>query len=248
MKHLAFLLLSAALTSSCMMVLDGNVRVSGTCSETGIDYSEERALSAFDEVRFSGPFNVYYVQAPEFKAVVEGKREFVGKLKAKVSDGCLSLKLEDGKYHNLVLRVTVFSPDVECIASSGSGDIILSTDVVTEDDLDLRTAGSGDIISDYRITAEEVAISTSGSGDVSLASIVCEDFSYKSSGSGDLFIQNAAIEEDLQIKTSGSGDAFVNGYCRNLSIKTSGSGDVSGNLKYKSIQTSVSGSGEISFR
>lgn len=222
------------------------MNVIGGCTEKGINFSEERTPGAFSSIRASGPFNVYYCQSDECKVLVEGTEESVPKLLTNVSGGCLEIKLENGRYHDIVLKVTVFGPELEDVKSSGSGSFLADS-----------------------IAGDDVSIITSGSGSVAVRSIVCSDLTFISSGSGGVRVENASVDGDasliisgsgsgrldnfqvngdMDITISGSGSVIVNGFCDELSATISGSGSISGDFKYDSIHTRTSGSGSVKLK
>jgi len=243
------------------------VRVIGRCSEEGIDFSEDRRLNGFSSVSSSGPFNVYYVQSDVSKVKVEGKKEFVGKLTSKVSGGDLVLKLEDGTYTNLVLKVTVYSPELNSVKLSGSGSFIDEGVHRTKHDVSFHLSGSGNlkasklecaafsakISGSGRILVDEIDggnmdFHTSGSGRIEIGRLISSgNVSLSHSGSGHGNIDSADIDGTLKLNISGSGSIVVNGKAGKVNASTSGSGDIRGNLDYNEIETRSSGSGKIRF-
>lgn len=248
--------------------LRGGVRVIGGCSEKGINYSVDRNLAEFSSVSSSGPFNVYYVQSEVSKVKVEGKKEFVDKLISKVDGGKLSLKLENGTYTNLVLKVTVYSPELNTVNLSGSGSFIDEGLHKTENSVGFHLSGSGNLkasklecasfsakisgsgrIQVGEIEGGDMEFNTSGSGRVEIGKLKSNgSVSLSHSGSGRGEIGNADIEGTLKLRISGSGSIVVNGRAGNVDASTSGSGDMHGNLIYQGINTHISGSGRINFR
>ncbi|MDO5322309.1 MAG: DUF2807 domain-containing protein [Bacteroidia bacterium] len=224
------------------------VNVIGNCTEKGIDYSEERKMSSFDKLDCSGPYNVYYVQSKESKVLVEGKKEHVEKLITKVSGSTLSVKLEDGKYNSLVLRVTVYSPDLVSVSKSGSGNFVDDKGHKSDSDLHYSSAGSC-TFKLGEISCVKFKVSKSGSGKVECESLKCNGASFSSAGSGSVDIRHFESKSDVDFKFSGSGNVdiekmFVDG---NLGLRISGSGrmDLNGEVKGV-VDASISGSGNIS--
>lgn len=243
------------------------VTLFGGCTENGIDYSEDRNVGAFSSLSSSGPFNVYYVQSSESKVVVEGKREFVEKVITNVSGKHLSVKLEDGTYRSLVLRVTVYSPELDNINLSGSGSFIEKGAHRTENDIRFTLSGSGNLVAG-ELSCGSFSARISGSGRIEVDSIKGHDMDFTTSGSGRLRagtlisdgnvgitfsgsghgeIDNADIADCLKMRISGSGSIRVNGRAGSVDASTSGSGSMYGNLKYDTIETHISGSGKVRF-
>ena len=242
------IILSAAFIACCCSInisFGDGVSVTGGCTEEDIDFSEERTVSRFDSFKAAGPFNVYYVQSPSQKVLVEGKEEFVKKVITEVRDDELSIRLEKGKYTDLVLRVTVFSPDIEDMTESGSGNLVCREVNLPGKEIEISVLGSGDAIIG-NINCKDLELSAAGSGDALVKAItVSEDAEIATAGSGDVKIESATIAGDLELSTAGSGDIRISGSCRNLEASTRGSGDISGRVQYSSIETTSRGSGKV---
>lgn len=248
------------------MINYGGVTVVGY-TEEGCDASQERLLPAFTSFSTSGPFNVYYVQAEQSKVLVEGKEEFLDKVITEVDKENLTIKLEKGQYHNLVLRVTVYSPVADEIRSAGSGNLtdkaghsssndieyklagsgdLFIADVNSNKDIDIASSGSGDVYAD-RIMCEDIDVSMAGSGNINVNGLNAKDLEVKIAGSGDAKVSAATIKKDADFSISGSGsikmDAEVGG---EIEAKTAGSGSIVLNGSCDTIKASIAGSGDVS--
>lgn len=266
MKHLLTLLAAGFLAGSCIININGGSWV-GACTEDGIDYTEVRDVSRFSALSSSLPCNVYYVQADRQEVRVESTREFAPKVLAEVEDGTLKLKLEEGRYPKLILRVVVSSPDIESIAVRGSGNLIHEGALHASGDLCLRVSGSGDIQAgdiDSRgfdthvsgsgslrvgtLVCDGFDGSISGSGTMHIGGISCDDFEAGVSGSGGFHVDRLSSTGDASVRVSGSGDivlreASVDG---DMDLKTGGSGDIVVNGSCRDVTAFTSGSGDIS--
>lgn len=235
MRKICFALF-VLLAASCSICNGSGVNITGSYSEEGIDFSEERTPGTFERVATSGPFNVYFVQSPESKVLVEGKKDFVGKLQTSTEDKVLKIKLEDGTYHDLVLRVTVYSPVISGISAAGSGDITVKHGITIPDDLSINTSGTADTTLDELI-CNNFNYSSAGCGDLYIKSLkTAGNVSCNTAGCADIKIENAEIEGDLNIKSAGTGDQEVNGYCNTFSVKNAGTGEFKGNIECKKIK------------
>lgn len=225
---------------------------------------EERTVERFDAISNTCPFDVIYEQSDEQYVIVEGDEEVFSKLHTDVRRGVLEISIEPARYRNVRLRVKVGSPDIKSILMAGSGSVICSSDIVTEQDLDVRVSGSGDIVTknincaDFessvagsgdvriaRIDADDVSLSVAGSGDWGAERIKAKNLSISLAGSGDVEIINVDIEDTLSASLAGSGDIDVNGKAQNVNAKIAGSGDISGRISYDKITKVKSGSGDI---
>lgn len=264
MKKLSILLAAGLLAVSCIINIGGMTWV-GTCTEEGIDYVDTREVATFNAISSSLPCNVYYSQADKQEVRVESTQEFADKVITTVEDGTLKLKLENGRYPKLILRVVISSPDIEGLSVSGSGNLYLEEALHASKDLNLRVSGSGDIAA-ADIDSKDFSARVSGSGSLRLASVACDGFEATTSGSGHIDLETLTAKDDatvgvsgsgsirlhevivhgdMALKTSGSGSIYVNGSCGNVNATTSGSGSISGNLSRTSIHTHSSGSGHV---
>jgi len=205
-KVLVAVFAAALMCSSChfnFLNADGISVVSYT--DEGGDYTETRTPGRFDEIHSYGPFNVYFIQSQESKVVVEGYKEFVDKVTTEVKDDELTISLEKGKYNHLVLKVTVYAPDVEEITMAGSGDISIGT-----------------------LTAKEVEISFSGSGNGRIEKAdVAGKLELSISGSGNIVVNGKAGSVEARI--SGSGNIGGKLEYGSISKHKSGSGNINFN-------------------
>ena len=264
MKNLILLFAASLLAVSCVIRINGSSIV-GICTEEGIDYTEVREVSPFRGISAGLPCNVYYEQAPKQEVRVESTEELAGKVITEVVNGTLNLKLEEGNYPKLILRIVVTTPDIESLHISGSGYLVNEGGIHAGDDLDLHVSGSGGIRTGA-IDSKDLTAHCSGSGSLRLESIDCADFSGSVSGSGHITIpvltsdgnvnarisgsgrirlEDATVNGNMELKTTGAGGITVNGSCHEVDATTSGSGSISGNLTYDNIRSHSSGSGNV---
>ena len=237
----------ALLAGSCIFNSGMN---SGVCvvrhyTEEGCDFTENRTPGDFNSIKASGPFNVYFIKSFEQRVVVEGKEEYVSKVITEVKDGELNLRLEKGFYDNLVLRVIVFSPDVIEMKTTGSGDLKATGQVSMSGGLKVTTSGSGDVIF-AEVICSDLTIRTSGSGDVELDNVKVDRADFSTSGSGDIMVKGFSAD-DASVTTTGSGDiSFIHvGISGDLKLKSSGSGEIGVNGRCNRVEAHSSGSGDI---
>ena len=225
---------------------------------------EERQVKDFDGIKNTCPFDVIYEQSDEQYVIVEGDEEYFERLHTDVKGGVLVISIDPARYRNVRLRVKVGSPEITEIAMAGSGSVQCPKNIVTDGDLNLKLAGSGDLIvknikctdlsiavsgsgdlNVANIDAGDVSMSLAGSGDLDAAILKANNVSISLAGSGDIDVNNATIEEDLYASIAGSGDISVSGHACNVTAKIAGSGDISGHLSYDHISKTRAGSGDI---
>lgn len=266
MKNLLLTLAAGLLAVSCIINIGGMSWV-GNCTEEGIDFTDVRDVNPFRGISSSLPSNVYYIQADKQEVRVESTREFADKVITTVEDGTLKLKLEDGRYPKLILRVVISSPDIESITVSGSGNLIHEGALRASKDLSLRVSGSGDLlagdigskglkahvsgsgsISATGIACDDFDGSVSGSGSLRIGTVSCDGFEATTSGSGHVDIETLTAKGDASVRISGSGrirlhEVTVDG---DMNLKTTGSGSIFVNGRCRDVTASTSGSGSIS--
>ena len=266
MRYIILIVLGCLLIASCIINIGGSSIV-GYCTEDGIDYTEVREVGQFNAISSHLPCTIYFSQADKQEVRVETTEELAPKVQTIVEDGTLKLKMAEGNYPKLILRVFISVPDIEGITIHGSGDLRHEGTLRVSNGLSVKVLGSGDIrMGDIVCKAFEGH--TSGSGSLGFASIDCADFSasvkgsgnlrsgdvhcdgfgVSTSGSGDIDISTLTASASGSVRVSGSGDitlrkVTVDG---DMDLKTSGSGDITVNGSCRDVTASTSGSGDIS--
>lgn len=267
MKHLVPILITGLLAVSCIINVGGGAAIVGSYTEDGIDYSEVREVGPFRGLVSSLPANVYYEQADAQEVRVESTEELADKVITVVEDGILKLRLEEGRYPKLILRVVVSSPDIESLHAAGSGKIIHKGILHTDGNLNLKVSGSGDFrvgsvdcrdlaiqcsgsgsIRIDGVTAEGFEGKASGSGGLRIDAVSCDGFNVTVSGSGGISIDRLTAKGNTAARTSGSGrirlrEVAVEG---DMDLKTSGSGGIDIHGRCHGVTATTTGSGSIS--
>ena len=267
MKYIILTVLGCLLAASCIINFNNGSTVVGICTESGIDYTEVREVGNFNSIVSSLPCTVYFSQADKQEVRVETTEELAPNVLTVIEDGTLKLKLKEGRYPKLVLRIVISVPDIQSIEVRGSGNLIHEGSFRTANNLSVKVSGSGDIqMGDIFCRAFETR--TNGSGDIEFASVECTYFSgtvsgsgnlssgavrcgvlsVTTSGSGDIDIDTLTASGDASARVSGSGEitlqeVSVDG---DMDLKTTGSGDITVNGSCRDVTASISGSGDIS--
>lgn len=144
-----------------------------------------------------------------------------------------SLKTKKG------IHITVPFEDISEVSLVGSGDID-SKDTITASQLQVSVTGSGDMV--LTVDAADIDAKLTGSGDLDLSGKVA-NLEIKISGSGD-YKGASLIADNVQAYVSGSGDAEV--YAKkHIKARVNGSGDIQYAGNPEKSDTKVSGSGTI---
>ena len=207
----------------------------------------DRSTDDYDKIAVAGWFDVELVSGTEGRLTIRGEENLLEYIKTEVKDDKLIIKVKNGVSlkpsswgKNGGIYVTVPVEEVEEVSLSGSGDVVSST-VLKSDNFRTRISGSGDISLD--VEAETVEASLSGSGDINLSGNA-GNFEVRVSGSGDVkaYELNA---DNVEATISGSADVKVTAN-EMLYARVSGSGDIHYRGNPKKIDSKASGSGEIS--
>lgn len=217
---------------SCRWTI-GVVRGSGNLE------TEERKISGFDEIQFTGTGNLIIEQGDEESLTIEADDNIIGLIETKVRGDVLHIGYKRGV--NIIptgtIKFYLTVEDLDRIDLSGVGDI--DCDGFETDDLEFNISGSGDI--KFNIEAKNIEIDVSGLGDISLSGKV-GSHKIQINGSGNYDAEELE-SKNCEIDISGLGSATVN-VSDSLGIEINGAG----NVYYKGspdISQDISGLGRI---
>ncbi len=204
--------------------------------------SENRNLPKFTSVKLAIAANVYLSQDGKQSFRIEASDKLIKLIKTEVKNGKLTIKwTKNNVRHSEKIKIYISMEEIEGVAISGSGGIIAEDNIKAEN-LELAISGSGDIRFN-NLEANSIKSSISGSADIFLAgSKTANSLSVAISGSGDVKAANLQVK-NVRIKISGSGDCRVNAVDL-LEASVSGSGDVFYKGRPK-VNGKVAGSGSI---
>ncbi len=240
MKLLTTLLITAFMVTSANAQWWGNKKVKGNGNVT----TQERKTSDYDEVKVAGSFDVTLVRGTEGTITIKAEENLMEHIITEVDGDELKIKVEKGinlrPSNGKKIEITVPFQDISEVALAGSGDVS-TRDKITADSFEAKVAGSGDLV--LEVEANDIEAAVAGSGDLTLTGST-NSLEAKVAGSGDFhgFDLNS---NDTEVNVAGSGDARVTCKSR-LKARVAGSGTI----KYKGNptkeDTKVAGSGSIS--
>jgi hypothetical protein len=216
----------------CTSATKGNKIVTGT----------EIAVSDYSEIQLSVPGDLVYRQdpdrAPYFQIATD--ENILPLLVIEVKGNRLTIKCKDHEnIHPSQLSIITSSRKLEEVKISGSGKMLLDK-TVKADEMDITVSGSGKVQAG-NLQCKTLNLNISGSGSAELKGSG-KNASYTVSGSGNIRAYHFPVKES-KITISGSGSMEVNA-SEKLNAKISGSGSV----KYRGkpqVDSSISGSGKI---
>jgi hypothetical protein len=233
MKKLSILFSAAFLLffTSCEKVIgEGDLR------------TETRTTGSFSgmEVQISG--NVFYIQGNEYKVELTAQQNILNVIETPIINNKLVVRFKNDvrvrSHEQITVRVT--APSISGIALSGSGNVTVSSPLVSNE-LSFNISGSGNMMLPT-ITTSHLEATISGSGNISIVGGTANTETLKISGSGGIDARNV-LAKSATTTTSGSGTIHLN-VSETLNATISGSGSVyySGN---PIINTNISGSGRV---
>ncbi|MFA6391887.1 MAG: head GIN domain-containing protein [Patescibacteria group bacterium] len=204
---------------------------------------ESRAVSDFNQVVISGTGVLNIVQSGEEKLEVEAEDNIMKHLETFVENNTLKLKVKNPWFFWTIwptkkITYNLSVDDLSRIGISGSGEII-TDGTLKADELTIQISGSGK--ADMVLDVKNLAVNISGSGEFLMAG-TATDQNIKISGSGDYNAKNM-VSKNAVISISGSGDGILNA-TDELDVTISGSGDIQ-YVGSPSLTQSISGSGKI---
>lgn len=207
---------------------------------------EVRNVDSFTKISFGFPGKLYLKQGSPQKVELEGDQDILKEVETEVSGSRLRIGKE-GKWFDWNTgdkKVTVYItvPNIEGVSVSGSGDII-GQSKIKANDLDLNVSGSGSLSLDAEANGD-VEANVSGSGDMELKGHF-ESFESDVSGSGRVVL-SAIIDGLADFGISGSGKIEAEGSADRVKTNISGSGKVlAADLETNRCDVRISGSGDV---
>lgn len=207
---------------------------------------ETRNVDTFTKIAFRVPGKLYLRQGSPQKVVIEGKKDILDEIDTKVEGGKLMIGKE-GKWNwnwdnDDKVSVYITVKDVEALTVAGSGDIIGETKI-TANDIDLNVSGSGNMKIEVDASGEMEA-DVSGSGNIQLTG-KCKSFKSDVGGSGKVIVSVISTGA-AYFGVSGSGKIEADGSASTVKAMISGSGKImAADLETNSCDVKIAGSGDV---
>lgn len=234
-KLLALLyLITITLTTNAQNWFSNKVKGNGNI------ITEKRTTSNYNGVHSSGAFHVVLVNGKEGEITLNGEENILQHIEVFVEKNILKIKYKNNISIKTSKRVTITVPisKIATISLGGSGNIV-SNNVLEAENLTTKITGSGSI--DLAVNTQQVNATIAGSGNINLEGNTTA-FNTKLTGSGDVRAYELKSEEVL-VKITGSGSVKTT-VSKRIEAKITGSGNVyyQGNPKYVNSKTTGSGS------
>jgi hypothetical protein len=232
---LLFLLLPVLMTS-CFF---GGERIKGN----GNIKTDERSVSAFDELEVHGAIHLYISQGPLQPVRIEGDENLLQYVAIVEQGDRLEFKTKEG--YNLDpsgdLKVYVTTPELRHINVTGATRVESQTKISSNNNMSLHSSGASHI--NLEIDAPEISADLSGSGEIQLKGET-KRLTLDISGAANALCFGLLTEE-TNVEISGAGNAEVYA-SKELEAHVSGAGNVRYKGEVKNIKQEVSGAGTVS--
>ncbi len=202
--------------------------------------NEDRPVGTFSKISMGISGDVYISQGTTPKLTVEADEEIIGLIVTEVKNDELKIRFSENRVRSkMPIRIWITTPELEGLYLSGSGNMITET-AIKANEMELKLSGSGNInVKD--ISCDEVDAAISGSGNIDVAGSA-DEMSIAISGSGNCNADEFQTKE-TDVRISGSGNCNVYA-AKELTVAVSGSGSVFYNGN-PTIDASISGSGKV---
>jgi hypothetical protein len=207
---------------------------------------EVRTVGTFTKISFRVPGKLVLRQGSAQKVELEGDKDALAKIETELKGDKLVIGNEErwnwGWRENDRIMVYITVKDITGLSVSGSGELITEGKITT-DQLDLNVSGSGSLQTDVNVSGDMEA-DVSGSGRIDVKGS-CKRIDSDISGSGKV-VAALTISEVASVGISGSGKFECSGTAKEIKTNISGSGKVhAANLEVEVCNVRISGSGDV---
>lgn len=200
----------------------------------------ERKTGSFTGVRVSSGIDVYLKQGNNISVEVEADENLHEYILTEVKNGVLNVYVDNITIRDAERkRVNVTMNEIISVRTSSAGDVVGETPIKA-DNLELSASSAGNISLD--VTAEEIKIDISSSGDITLSG-EADILDANLSSAGDLNAYKLKVRE-ADISASSAGDADIN-VSEKLTARASSAGDINYMGDPKNVDAHSSSAGGI---
>ncbi|MDL2213597.1 DUF2807 domain-containing protein [Bacteroides sp. OttesenSCG-928-D19] len=242
---------TALISLACFLLISMTACARNTSSVTDnhrYKTKEVQITDRFSALTLNGSPDVYYTQTSGKVSVeIYAASNIIPYIETFVKDGTLIVQIKRGS--NLrntgKIEVRVSAPELSAMTVNGSGDIYVEKGISTENNLNFKVQGSGDIKA-RKIKCNRLNAYVHGSGDIKLSEVSSHSAEVKVHGSGDIFIKGTTRDAHYQVH--GSGDIHAQDMkANNVDARVSGSGDIRC-FATDQLTGRVSGSGDVGYK
>lgn len=170
--------------------------------------TETRNPGTFTGVRSSGSNAIHISYGNECKVELKGSSNLIPYFKTEVVGSRLELSYKNASVWRDDLEIYVTLPIIKSINLSGSSEVDVNGNFPLLAFLNVDISGSGEVKVTNAMTADEIDVTVSGSGEVDLERLSSRFADASISGSGDVRVK---VTERLKASISGSGKVYYTG-------------------------------------
>jgi len=213
--------------------------VIGGVNGDGKVVKQTRVVSSFDGIEVSGAFDVYLKQGGVEEVIIEADENLQPVITAEVHGSTLVIDTKKPINHPTSLKVYITFKDLNKIETSGAVDIVTESKL-TLNNLSLHSSGASDVR--MELAVKKLDLNCSGASKLRLAGTATE-VTADLSGACDIF-GFELICETFSIELSGAGKAQIH-VTKKIDAEISGAGSVHYKGNPTIINQTVSGAGSI---
>lgn len=180
---------------------------------------QARPVANFRRLKVEGATNVEIRTGAAPSLIIEADDNLMPLLTSNVSDATLVLGTRGSFRTRNPVRVYVTVPDIEHVATNGSGNVNIRG--VSNRRLELVTRGSGNMLAQGR--TGEIKVIVQGSGNANMRGVEAGRAEVSVMGSGNAWVSTSGA---LTARAHGSGNVFVGGNPSSVDVSQGGSGRV----------------------
>ena len=189
----------------------------GRGDDGGAVTSRTMAWDGSDKEVLAVPGRAHYAPGNDAMLHIKGDAALLSHIRLR--DGKIELNCHNWRGDRDDIEVTLPGRTFRAFAIAGSGRLVL--DGLSQQDLKVSIAGSGDVRANGQVEHLEVRIA--GSGDADLGAVKSDDVNVRIAGSGNADI---APRQKAAIRIAGSGDVTLHSYPADLDTHIAGSGRI----------------------
>ena len=206
---------------------------------------QQRDVSGFSEVVFSGSGDLYITQGDSEALTIEAEQKVLDVITTEVRGDVLHIGRKRGSSvrsrEDIVFELSV--RELTRLGMSGSGDA--EAEALQSERLKVSIAGSADVAIGS-LEADELRVTISGSGNLVVSELNASNVDASISGSGEVTLGGVAQAQDVAV--SGSGDYLaLELESAEAEVTVVGSGDVEV-WATRTLAATVTGSGDVTYR
>lgn len=181
--------------------------------------TEERDVKSFKRIESNGAADIYVTVGEELSVKVTFDDNIIDLIETEVRGKTLKIGSRENYSSRRTCKIEITVPELERVYLRGSGDIFVER--LDSEFFEFKLSGSGSLVAEG--STDELDLRLSGSGEIDTRDLTAQEVYVSISGSGDVRVR---AEESFDGRVSGSGDIAIYGNPQDFSKSISGSGNI----------------------